>query len=128
MIKLANILLESVDIASYRYSWQLPNGKFIPVKYSHGSHAFQILKRLDPNTNPKDDHIMELWKKGYNRITHMGNVLLCHNEIKPPNDKQKKELIDLAIEVGDDFVEWDSGNDSKILWSINDITENNSLK
>ncbi len=120
MIKLKQ-LLESTNSEKYRYSWQLPSGKFSPVQYSHGTHAFKILSILNPGWDPKNDHIMELWKKGYNRIVNSGNTLLVHNEIKPPSDKQKKALIDLAIECNDEYVEYDSGNNSKILWSIHDL-------
>jgi len=50
----------------------------------------------------------------------MGAVLMAHNEKMPPNDKQKKALINLAIECGDTAVEYDYGDDYKTLWSIHD--------
>jgi hypothetical protein len=115
MIKLKDLLLKE-DIARKRYSWQYPSGVFKPIKYSHGSDAFEL-------TGEVKDPIMELWKKGFMRVVHMGNVLIAHNEVVPPTEKQKSALIDLAIQVGDVSVEYDSGNDQKIIWSEHDVLE-----
>ena len=86
------------------YSWLGPDGKFMPVKYSHGDDAYAIVK------DPKDP-IMELWKRGYMRITNIGDELMCHNEVKPPNNKQFRELKDLAMEVGMRVVKYEYGDD-----------------
>lgn len=113
MIRLLQLLKETIDCGRKRYSWQYPNGMFIPVAYSHGSDAVKL-------SGDVKDPIMAAWKKGYMRITHMGNGLIAHNEVMPPNDKQKQALINLAMETGDVEVEYDSGEDMKILWSIHD--------
>jgi len=115
MIKLKSLLNE-MDVARKRYSWQYPNGMFIPVKSSHGQDAYKL-------TGVNDDPIMSLWKKGYQRVVFMGNVLIAHNEVIPPNDKQRQALIDLAIETGDNMVEYDGGEKNAILWSANDVLE-----
>lgn len=108
-------LLESIDPARKRYSWQYPNGMFIPVKYSHGSDAVKI-------TGVIDDPIMAAWKRGFMRITHIGNVLYAHNELMLPNEKQKAALINLAIDTGDVEIVYDNGTNDSVLWS-----KNNSL-
>jgi hypothetical protein len=114
IVKLATLIKEALDIARKRYSWLTPYGAFIPVKYSHGSDAVSF-------TGNQKDPIMSAWKKGYIRVVFNGNVLIAHNEVMPPNEKQKSKLIDLAKETGDYSIEYDSGKNQKILWSIHDI-------
>ena len=110
VIKLLQLLKEVISAERKCYSWQRPNGMFIPIKYSHGSDAV-------PFTGDVKDPIMSAWKQGYMRIVHIGDYIVAHNEVVPPNDKQTKALIDLAMETGDTYVEYDGGNNSKILWS-----------
>lgn len=98
------------------YSWLTPSGRFIPIHYSHGSDAMKF-------TGTVNDPIMAAWKKGYMRITNIGNELFVHNEVMPPNDKQKANLIDLAKESGKEYLKYDYGDDYKVLWSIHDTME-----
>ena len=114
MILLKTLLTEAIDIARNRYSWLTPDGKFLPV--INGSHAEYGYKNIIKSTKVID----EMWKMGYMRVCFMGAVLMAHNEIMPPNDKQKKALINLAIECGDTAVEYDYGDDYKTLWSVHD--------
>jgi hypothetical protein len=117
-----DVLQESSDEEKYKkmaYSWQRPDGTFIPVRYSHGSDAWEIAGK-QPNT----DYCMIFWKRGWNRIWYNIHTLFCHNEVQFPNDNQKAALIDLAINMNLEKVEYDSGNNSKILWSVHDILEN----
>ena len=81
MIKLKSLLESRPEHKIY--SWKTPEGKFRPIKYSHGSDAFDITK--DPN-----DPIMQLWKRGWNRITFNGTYLMAHNEVQMPTERQKK--------------------------------------
>ena len=131
VIKLKDILKEGFDDEmpnKKAYSWLKPDGTFIPVKYSHGSDAHNIRFRSFPNKNdfdPKDDHILELWKLGWQRITNSNwmKSIYSHNEKMPPNSRQLKSLKDLAIELNADKVEWDSGNNEKVLWSSHDALQ-----
>ena len=109
MIKLKDILFEGFDdeMGDKRaYSWLKPDGTFLPVKYSHGSDAYNIRFRSFKNKNdfiPRDDHIMELWELGWQRITNSNwmKIIYSHNEKMPPNPKQLKALKDFAIEIGE---------------------------
>lgn len=121
MIRLKNILKEVEDDEKYKkmgYSWQRPDGTFKPIKYSHGSDAWQMIGKPE-NT----DSVNELWKKGWNRIWYNPHTLFCHNELMPPNEKQKTALINLAQLLEKQEVEFDAGEGSKILWSIHDTLE-----
>lgn len=111
-IKLSSLIKEFY-FAKKRYSWLNPSGVFHPIKYSHGSDALRFTKEIK-------DPIMALWKMGYMRIVFMGNTLIAHNEVMVPNEKQKNALINLAIEAGDEIVEYDGGEQTKILWSAHD--------
>jgi hypothetical protein len=127
VIRLTNILKEIESDEKYKkmaYSWQKPDGHFIPIKYSHGSDAWQLLGKPD-NT----DGVVELWKKGWQRITYMVPVLYAHSEFQRPNDKQQAALIQLAMNLGLERVEWDGGDvGEKILWSIHDKLQENLRK
>ena len=114
MILLRTLLKEGIDIAKNRYAWLTPDGRFLPVL--SGTHAEFAYKNIRPSNKAID----EAWTLGYMRITFQGAVLMAHNEKMPPNDKQKKALINLAIECGDAAVEYDYGDDYKTLWSIHD--------
>jgi hypothetical protein len=123
VIKLTDILKEVETEETYKkmaYSWQKPNGTFQPIKYSHGSDAWKM-----GGQQPNTDYVMEFWKRGWNRIWHNHHTLFCHNEVQFPNEKQKAALIELAMNLNLQEVEYDGGEDSKILWSIHDILENN---
>lgn len=121
MIKLTNIINEIGDelLKKKAYSWQKPDGDFIPVQYSHGSDAFKI-----GGGKPNEDHIMNLWKKGWQRVTFSKPLgLYAHNEVMMPNEKQKARLIELAQELELEKVEWDAGEDYKVLWATYDFLE-----
>jgi len=63
----------------------------------------------------------ELWKKGYLRVTYMyDGALIAHNEKRPPNEKQMAALKDIALEGEHSKIEWDRGDDLKILWTNQD--------
>jgi hypothetical protein len=123
VIKLVEILKEIEDEKGRAYSWQKPDGTFIPIDYNHGSDAFKHLggpRHVDGNA----DHTLMLWRQGWQRITYMVfgdlSTLFAHNEFQPPNEKQKAKLIELALELGLNKVEWDGGEKDRILWTIND--------
>ena len=121
MIKLIDILKESFTDKDYAYSWQKPDGTLIPINYNHGSDAHDFRKG-EKDFDPKDDHTKLLWKRGWQRVTYGQQSVYSHNELMPPNPKQKASLIDLAKKIGMDKVEWDGGESVKdrILWSVHD--------
>lgn len=125
MIKLTDILKEDERerLRKQAYSWQRKDGTFIPIKYSHGSDAWRMLGQ-PTNT----DTVNELWKRGWNRIWFNVHTLFCHNELMPPNEKQKTALIELAMALGLQEVEFDAGEGSQILWSVHDKMEENLRK
>ena len=119
MIKLKNIIKE---INNETTSWQNPVGDFIPTKLSHKYDAFNHIGRNDENS------VKILWKQGWNRITSDAFTLFVHNEIQPPNDKQKTKLIELAIKFNLNEIvyvarsEWSGHREKiKVIWSKNDV-------
>jgi GH24 family phage-related lysozyme (muramidase) len=93
-----------------------PNGSFHPVKRSHGADAKQFMDEIG-------DAIMAAWKAGYVRVINSGDSIYAHNEVMPPNERQKRALIDLAKETDSTDVKYDYGDDYKVLWSIHDVLE-----
>lgn len=126
MIKLKNMLKEMESNLEFTYSWQKPDGTFLPVNYSHGSHAYEIMlkKSQGKDFDHGGDHIMGLWKLGWQRITSIRPTgIYANNEVMAPNNVQKKALIDLAIELNYQKVEWDGGDKDAILWTSHDTLE-----
>lgn len=130
MIKLKSILKEGFDNElssdTRGYSWLKPDGTFVPVKYSHDSDAYNIrFRSLKNEFDPKDDHTLELWKLGWQRITNSKYLksIYANNDKFPPNTHQMKSLKDLAIEINADKIEWDRDGIEKILWSSNDTLQ-----
>jgi hypothetical protein len=124
----SDALEEVIDDENARkeaYSWQKPDGTFIPIKYSHGSDVHRM-RKLNPDFDNKDDHTLDMWKMGWNRITFIAHTLYVHNEVRRPSDKQKSALIDLAIRAGLREVSYEGleGVNNVILWSKDDVLEN----
>ena len=59
-----------------------------------------------------------LFNKGWQRITFYSKDLYANNNIKPPNQKQKKELIDLAITNNFERIIYDNENIDKVIWHV----------
>jgi len=119
-MKLANILKEIKDKEKrLAFSWQEPDGNFVPIDYSH-KEAYRYARG-----GAEDEAIVMLWKKGWQRITYYDTAIYANNEFNPPNDKQKSKLIELAVILHRETVEWDSGSNkgTKIIWSIHNILE-----
>ena len=114
MICLKKILLESKENS---YCWLTPTGKVIRVHNTHGETA----RKIFPNSK---DPIMEMWKLGYQRVTYMyDGSLLVNNELKFPTRQQLNILIDIAYDGNHDRIVYDSGENEKIIWTINDILQ-----
>ena len=122
MIKLKDILneIEERD-TSNAYSWQKPDGTFVPLKHDHGTDAHNYRFHAAKNKNDfdsSDDHIHQLWRMGWQRITFSDYLksIYANNELMEPNEKQKGQLISLALELGSEKIEWDGGAKHKIIW------------
>jgi hypothetical protein len=92
------------------HSWLSPGGEFHPV--TGGSHSADAQKR--------GKSIEGMWKDGWHRVTHVGKMLIAHNEHRGLNGKQKQALIDHAIEEKHTHVMHDNGEDEKVIWSEED--------
>lgn len=128
MIKLTEILKgteSQEELKKMAYSWQKPDGTFKPVKDNHGMDVKKRLTFLYPSIPQTTDFVAEMWKRGWNRIWHdsLDHCLYCHNEVQVPNEKQKAALIELAMELGFQEVQYDGGEDSSILWSVHDTLQ-----
>lgn len=90
------------------YGWLTPTGQYLPVLDNHG----KSLREYNIGVSYDD-----AFSKGYVRVTFVGNALYANIEgsrgIYP---KQKRELINIALETGKDQVVYDYGIDSKIIW------------
>lgn len=115
MIKLKKLIQEN---RTKSHCWLSPSGRIIPVKNTHDFTARQLIPL-------SKDPMIDLWKKGYQRVTFMyDGSLISHNEFLPPNDKQKDILKNIAIEGEHDKVEFDGGEQKPyIIWSANDQLE-----
>ncbi len=113
MIRLASLLKETLA-EKKATSWLNPAGTFFPVDYSHGSDAYKY-------TGDVTDPMVILWKKGWQRVTYYSKqALYAHNEFMPPNDIQKRRLIELAQELDFPELTYDGGTETYVLWSIHD--------
>lgn len=126
MIKLKSLLVENRRKRSH--CWMDPNGRIIPVRDTHDSDARTILNPKPLTYNPRDyndDPVVELWKRGFLRVTYMyDGSLIAHNEVHPPNDKQISVLKNIAVEGEHSKIEFDNGKDKpKILWSEFDVIQ-----
>ncbi len=118
VIKLKSILTEGRENSN---CWMAPSGKSIPVKDTHMTTAMEILPKWRED---RIDPMMELWKKGYLRVTYMyDGSLLVNNEVHPPNERQMAALKNLAIEGEHTKITWDKGDDEKILWTYQDTLQ-----
>jgi hypothetical protein len=89
------------------YSWLSPRGEFVPLNgISHMDHSYSL-----------GLNIGDMWQKGWFRINYLGDKIYANNEKLFINDRQKKALIDAAIENNMNYIVYDSGEDEKIIWS-----------
>jgi hypothetical protein len=116
VIKLTKLLLEDKRNS---HCWISPRGRIIPVDSSHDFTA----RKISPGPS-SHDAMMDLWKKSYLRVTYMyDGSLLVHNEVMMPNDIQMKQLMKIAAEGEHDKIVFDSGDNERILWSVNDTLQ-----
>ena len=93
-------------------------GKFIPIKGNHHSYALRV-------TGNAPDPEKVLWEKGWQRITYYSmGTLYTENHIMPPNEIQRRKLIDLVKELNFNELKHDNGKVRDIiLWSKEDFLE-----
>ena len=116
MISLKKLILED---RKNSHCWISPAGRIIPVDNTHDFTA----RKLSPGP-AKHDAIMDLWKKGYLRVTYMyDGSLLVNNEVMMPNDIQMRQLMRIAADGEHDKIVYDSGDNEKILWSVHDTLQ-----
>lgn len=100
--------IENFSNPQNKYSWLDPQGTFHPVTTDHIRFAQEITGNVLGYN--------EFFKKGYLRITYMGKILYANNPFKIPNEKQKRNLIDLAIFNNMDEIIFDNDKDDFSLW------------
>lgn len=87
------------------YGWLKPDGTYIPVFTNHGDY-------LSKNTK-----FVSVWtaiENGWCRVTYVGGILYANaNSINP---KQKRELINLALESGKEKINLDNDGDTRTIW------------
>jgi hypothetical protein len=95
-------------------AWLAPHGKFYPIIQpdTHQSWAVRFFK--DKNA------VENIYKKGWVRVYYYSKTIYASNADNPPNARQRKELIDLALENGFNEVIWDSEENEKVIWSRED--------
>lgn len=120
IILLKKLLTENSEGRFRAHSWLSPHGNFIPLQSMDHHGVARILSRGEED---RKNPIMALWRRGYQRLIYDGDKLYTHNEMSPPNDVQKRNLIQLAKEEGFSEIFWDYGDDSKLLWSAHDVLE-----
>lgn len=107
-------------------SWLSPTGEFVFAGKNHEWTAAQIVYNI---TGKHDRDAREhLWKLRWMRVSYYTRgILYCHNEVQPPNDLQKRLLIDLTKEIGFEELIYDDGESGfpsvKILWSKKDTLQ-----
>jgi len=107
-------LKEISQDANCTASWMKPDGTCIPITLNHNSKAIELVGDADA--------MNILWKKGWQRITYYGGgALYCHNDFKAPNNVQKRNVIDLAMEYGFTKAIYDGGKKTELLWSRDDV-------
>lgn len=102
--------LENFSSPQNKYSWLDSSGTFHPV--SADLDHIRFAQNITGNILGYND----FFKKGYLRITYMGKILYANNPFKTPNDKQKRNLIDLAIFNDMDEIIFDNDKNDFSLW------------
>jgi hypothetical protein len=118
------VWLENIDNLA---SWLSPDGEFFPVSGNHFSYARAIYdKFVKGNINllpgyeqsSSFDPLHAIMLAGWVRVTHVGKTLIAHNESRRTlNSTQKKALILLARQEAMEQIEFDTGEDSNVLWT-----------
>lgn len=106
-------------------SWQDPNGNFHPTQTTHGGDASRIVASMNlPIPVPMEKHMEYLFNLGWMRVWNYEKELIVNNPVKVPNFKQKRALINLALEHKMIIVLYDNGvatpDDQTVLWSPQD--------
>lgn len=113
VIKLKSIINEIVRHHENLYSWLSVDGRFFPVKGKvHGEAARDIIG--DYTTHNIET---KMYRMGFVRVTYENDEMFAHNELHPPSDKQRRKLVDLAINTNINYIYYDKGEHFIPLWS-----------
>lgn len=97
------------------YGWIDPQGNYYPLR---GQNNHVDGSRLHGFSGKNYDEPM---KAGWLRVVYFNNwkniEIGINNDFLPPNRKQLKTTIDMAIENNARYVYFDDGRDNKIIWS-----------
>ncbi len=106
---------ESYRSENLPYGWIDPQGNYYPLR-GHNNHVDG--SRLHGFSGKSYDEPM---KAGWLRVTYFNNwnkiEIGINNDYMPPNRKQLKTTIDMAIENNVSYVYFDDGRDNKVIWS-----------
>jgi hypothetical protein len=123
-ILLENLYLDVLNESGSLYAWMDPSGKLLSNKgEGHFSSGKKILE--DVYNVPTKDMMFAnkvydlLFIKGWMRLTFLGKDLYCHNNKMRPNQKQLRELKNLAIEndMYNIYFDDEYSEDYRSIWS-----------
>jgi hypothetical protein len=99
-------LSEVSSTADKAQSWLSPRGEFHSTEgVTHSEWAWSKGK------GPQD-----FFKNGWIRVTYVGRIIYLHNDVMLPNERQKREIFDFALESGRfDKVVFDDGEREREL-------------
>jgi len=89
-------------------SWLSPRGEFHSTDgMTHSDWAYR------KGRGPQD-----FFRDGWVRVTYVGRIIYLHNDVMSPNERQKREVFDFALESGRfDRVVFDDGEHERELSS-----------
>lgn len=119
-IELYKIIKEGMDRIKL-YGWLNPNGEMFPVQYAnHAVWARDYLRGKGQHLSFSSSAYNIMFELKWLRVTYSGNELLVQNSYFRPNEKQLRELKNLAIEYNMRKIEWDNDEELKTIWTLDD--------
>jgi hypothetical protein len=116
--KYADTILESHD--SLVYSWLSPTGELFPVSHNHGTWADSYLKSKGIDTkqiHASSSIIDYMFKHGWARITHYGDMVYYHKTGGRHPLEKLKELKNICRDNNLEKIVWDNETDyDRTLW------------
>jgi hypothetical protein len=87
--------------------WITPTGDFIKLclGITHSEYILKVGLKMEI-----------AYKLGYQRVTHIYQTLYTQNPVKQPSDRQRRNLISIAIEYGMLEVAYDDDENDTVLW------------
>jgi len=123
-ILLENLYLDILNESGSLYAWMNPSGEIISNKgeghFSSGKKILQDRYNISTKDMMFANQVYDLlFIKGWMRLTYIGSELYCHNNKMKPNQKQLRELKNLAIEnkMSDIYFDDEYSEDYHSIWS-----------